>query len=421
MSSPSKSGYRHERHKEHRNLRARGLMILCVLMLFFLAGCLPRAVRNWTFLVYMAADNNLDYFAGFDLQEMAAVGSNASLNIVVQHDPWDFGKPTQRLLVKYGSTATLASLGETNTGLKETLRDFLVWGVQRFPARNYALVLWNHGSGVWDPDAARSSSLPPEPGIHTQMIGVDDSANKDALTTIEYCQAIEEAEAMAGFHLNVLCFDACLMQMVEVAAELHDESGQPLVDYMVGSAANVPGDGYNYTLILDWLRDAGNASPDAFAARIVQAFGQTYPGENVTQSAIRLTGTAFAGLKAALAQLAAAINDADSSQKATVRAHAIDAADYDYGENTELRDFVSKLAADYTIPAIASKAAAVKSFLDGNGLVTSSYSGGNYAGLQGLAILLPTDAKELSYYGHYGELRFADTGWDAVIAAMAGS
>lgn len=41
---------------------------------------------KWTWLVYMAGDNNLESQGPIDLREMQRVGSNADVNIIVQFD-----------------------------------------------------------------------------------------------------------------------------------------------------------------------------------------------------------------------------------------------------------------------------------------------------------------------------------------------
>lgn len=42
-----------------------------------------------------------------------------------------------------------AGPGRTDTGDPAVLIDFLSWGIRRYPARRYFVVIWNHGEG-WD-------------------------------------------------------------------------------------------------------------------------------------------------------------------------------------------------------------------------------------------------------------------------------
>jgi len=43
----------------------------------------PTAVAEWTILVYMAGDNNLNSFGGKDLLEMKRIGSTDKVHVVV--------------------------------------------------------------------------------------------------------------------------------------------------------------------------------------------------------------------------------------------------------------------------------------------------------------------------------------------------
>ncbi len=115
---------------------------------------------DWTVLVYMSADNDLErYFAG-DLNEMERVGSTEAINVVVQVDraegfdaregDWT---EARRLFVRRDasiftlSSEVVAALGEVNMGDAATLQDFVTWAIQTYPARRYALIFWNHGAG----------------------------------------------------------------------------------------------------------------------------------------------------------------------------------------------------------------------------------------------------------------------------------
>jgi len=109
-------------------------------------------------MVYLDADNNLEYAGTEDFLELASVGSDANTNILVQfdrrsgydtsHGDWTTCK---RFYVTRGMLPTpgfaLEDLGEMNMGDPNTLSSFVNWATANYPADNYALVLWNHGSG----------------------------------------------------------------------------------------------------------------------------------------------------------------------------------------------------------------------------------------------------------------------------------
>ena len=75
-----------------------------------------RANKEWTFMVYIDGDNNLEGAAVDDFLEMSAVGSTGDVNIVVQMDrrggyDTSYGdwRDCQRYLVTQGMTPTEAN------------------------------------------------------------------------------------------------------------------------------------------------------------------------------------------------------------------------------------------------------------------------------------------------------------------------
>ena len=58
-------------------------------------------LAKWTVMVYMAADNNLDRAALKDIAEMAKVGSNEKVNILVQLDR-EADQKTRRFFITRG-------------------------------------------------------------------------------------------------------------------------------------------------------------------------------------------------------------------------------------------------------------------------------------------------------------------------------
>ena len=109
------------------------------------------AKAKWTFMVFMAADNNLDAASVKDLAEMSKAGSTPEVNILVQLDRAG-NNPTNRYRITKGSykSDVVCTLPETNTGDPSVLTDFLNWAFQSYPAERYFLILWNHGSGWWE-------------------------------------------------------------------------------------------------------------------------------------------------------------------------------------------------------------------------------------------------------------------------------
>ena len=120
------------------------------------------ARRKWNFLVYLDGDNNLYSQAITDVNEMEEIGSNQDVNIIVLVDriPEDNASngdwTTTRLyyITQDSDTSTisstlLADLGERDMSDPNTLRDFVIYCQNNFPAEKTCLTLWNHGGGVY--------------------------------------------------------------------------------------------------------------------------------------------------------------------------------------------------------------------------------------------------------------------------------
>jgi hypothetical protein len=224
----------------------------------------------------MHADNDLEPDALNDLQEMAAVGSNAKLNIVVQVDRaagysadpvlnlLDF-ETSKRLYVKKKELVELADLGELNRDKPETLADFLAWGLKTYPADRVALVLWDHGSGIGG-------------------FGGDESeAEDDNMSLPEIASALQQGLQTGGRErLDLIGFDACLMASFEVAATV-----APFAEYLLASEELEPGHGWDWTSLQILVSQPGAPVP-VLAKRIADDF-LAYAFAAGTQNGITLS------------------------------------------------------------------------------------------------------------------------------------
>ena len=78
---------------------------------------------NWTFMVYMAGDNNLDGAALRDIAEMAKAGSTKDVHVLVQLDRIEDQK-TRRFRITQGGgfkKDCIETFSETNTGDPQVL------------------------------------------------------------------------------------------------------------------------------------------------------------------------------------------------------------------------------------------------------------------------------------------------------------
>ncbi len=253
---------------------------------------------KWTFMVYMAGDNNLDGAALRDIAEMAKAGSTKDVHVLVQLDRIEDQK-TRRFRVTPGGgfkKDCIETFSETNTGDPKILYSFCKWAVDNYPADRYALVLWNHGSGWWEEVKSKTTS-PTGRRLHRPLfrhafpqshrsICYDDTSDGDALDNRELRVVLAGVCALLGRKIDLLGMDACLMNMVEVAWQLRDS-----VKILVGSEIEEPFDGWPYAEILTRLTARPRQDAAALARWIVKSYLLSYKGqdETVTQSAIDLS------------------------------------------------------------------------------------------------------------------------------------
>lgn len=261
--------------------RTKKIKIFVIFGLLFCLSGLAQAT-DWTFMVYLDGDNNLEEYAIDDFLEMASVSSSSDVKIVVlldriggDDDRYGNWTNARRGIVNKDDepdTSWGTSMGELNMGDPQTLIDFVEWGMQNHPASKYAVVLWNHGSG-W------RKRLEEEP-IVFKSVCVDDTSN-DRLFMREVRSALDTIETDEQ-EPDLVGFDACLMAMVEVAYEIREHA-----DVMVGSEATEPGSGWPYDTILQDLVYNPSMSAVGLANTIIWRYYKSQ-GDDETQSATHL-------------------------------------------------------------------------------------------------------------------------------------
>ena len=233
--------------------------------------------KEWTILVYIAADNDLSPYALWDLEEMEGrfesgrfAGSTLKTDLLTQVDT-EGPSGVRRLHVfqredrPYVAARSKAefegrSITEVQSPIVEffkedsnlpehdqRLRDFLAWGVREYPAKQYMVILWGHGQG-WSADPKESlpasrwglestTSLPPDlPQAETSSrFGglLFDPASGTSLAINRLAKVLDDVvqNTLEGRRFDIYASDACLMQMAEVAYEV-----APFTRYIVGSA-----------------------------------------------------------------------------------------------------------------------------------------------------------------------------------------
>lgn len=283
--------------------KAAILMIgLCIVV-----GMTQAAIADWTFMVYLDGDNDLEGAGIDDFLEMASIGSSGDVDIVVQFDRidgYDSSNDDWTTCKRFHVTSTMvptvlnevADIGEVNMGDPATLTDFINWATTNYFSTNYALILWNHGGG-WrtlydDLKKALNTATTGEskeaikqkleelqkPGF--KAVCWDFTSGYDSLTMSEVKSALDAAT----IDMDLIGFDACLMQMIEVAHEIKDTGAS----VMVGSEESEPYDGWPYDTLLADLVATPTFTPAQLGTAIVDRYYESY-GNDYTQAAVDLT------------------------------------------------------------------------------------------------------------------------------------
>ncbi len=260
--------------------------------------------KSWTIMIYIAADNDLNYFAWKNLKQMELIGSNENINIIVQlNTPGN--NTTKRYIVKKGKRVLFQEQNNVqekfNSGSYHTLINFVSWAAQNFPADNHGLILWNHGTGAIDPHFGRAINpadlfyLNPTNNkfeidrgisyvtlIYNEIyrnITTDgkrgicfDDTFKSYISNRDLETALSEivSKVFNGKKLSLIGFDACLMSMIEVSSICKNHA-----DFFIGSQELEYGAGWKYDEVLEpFTRKA--LTPKEFAQHIVISYEKAY-------------------------------------------------------------------------------------------------------------------------------------------------
>ncbi|MCP5099346.1 MAG: hypothetical protein GY943_27650 [Chloroflexi bacterium] len=370
-------------------------------------------LAEWTIMVYLDADNNLEGPGLLDLNEMEAAGASDDVNVVVQIDralgessadgDWT---DTRRYLIQADESNDLVisppvlELGERNMGDPQELADFIIWSMQQYPANRYALVVWDHGAGwngiAFDDDTAQFGQA-------------------DHISLPDMKSALDVALIQANVaKLDVIGFDACLMGQLDVFQAI-----QPYAKYGVGSEELTPGLGWDYTTLLQNLYADPTMSSNQLAQQMVTDFMTHYtitdPDDFVTMSAIdlnqlpQLTNAVEQlahRITAVPAEVASAVGDARSGAVSFARVYA----EYEQYAAIDLHHFAAILAQRSADELLVERAEGVKTAVS-NAVITHQQASG-IKNSNGIAIYFPRNG---SFYNNsYANITAMPT-WNAFL------
>jgi hypothetical protein len=365
----------------------------------------PPPQAQWTFMVYVAVDNNLEHWfvQEFD-KEYGNVGSDDNVKIVLLADRapgyakqagnWE---DTRFFYVEKGTTADGGvSWGERDMGDPQTLIDFIDYSQEHYPAERYALVMLGH-SWAWRPD-------------ETMWDDTDD----DALDLDELAAALDAVGAV-----DVVAYDACQAQVIEVETVWRDYA-----EYIVASEDTVWWEGFRQDKILTALK----ADPTMSEQQLAVLMAKNMTDRTVAAVAM---GESWDNLLDAVTDWSAALLAGLPSYKA----YYDDAYDNTLGMpgdalNKDLYDMAYEIwtsVPDEATEIKTTSQAVMDAFTPA--LIPYEWHHSNkYRDAEGIGIFWPRYVADLDIpnsrpndFEYYQNLEFAElTGWDQFLAAYVG-
>ncbi|MHA1910477.1 MAG: clostripain-related cysteine peptidase [Candidatus Kariarchaeaceae archaeon] len=228
---------------------------------------------DWTFLIFMDGDNNLQNAVFDDINEMEEIGSNDNLNIIVYYDI--FSGPAAGLYIEADTEPQVVNseeltlptdlTGEVNMGHPDILSAFIDFGLTNYPASHTSLILWNHGGG-WS-NSGGDDFESPKAEERYKGISWDDTNGGDCLTQDEI------QLALSGFYFDIIAIDACLMGLTEIAYDL-----KGYTDYVLFSEESIPFDGFPYNEFFGYLTANPSSSVEDVGIYFVNIYTNSYDG-----------------------------------------------------------------------------------------------------------------------------------------------
>jgi len=410
----------------------------------------------WTILIYIAAHNNLEVMGQGSLDQILAVGSSPEVRL-----PVFFNAPSGAARYIAGGPGTAAAeerLGAIDSGDPRVPLDAARWAFTLYPAKQYGLVLWSHGTG-WRPeeiavvarqmrpdqqvDRVESKERAAAPGslalfrtTLAAMLGPDKPADRailfddgtgHSLDTLELERVAAGVQEITGQPLDLLGMDACLMATLEVAYQVRAS-----VRYLVASEELVPGSSWPYDRIFGELLGEPTRSASALAVSVVRRYTEHYTNQppavgDVTKVALDLAG--IGALTAAVDALAGALlADLDTQADVLWQAQLACYERESRGRTREPNKFryhlwdVGSLATGLLQKGSAGVSAAARSVSaavqpGGPLVMAEGHYGEWFDGTGGVSVyLLPPKRQRISPY--YGATALAsDTRWGQMLAA----
>ena len=203
--------------------------------------------KDWTILIYLLGDNNLEYSSIMDFLELEQ-GITGDKNIIVLWDRpknginlYDNSGHAKLYRIKksnYGdynkklpsqlASEVLKDYGEINMSDPDVLENFLTEAIKTAPADRYAFIPWDHGLGML--------------GLLSDDDPGASGARKGLMTLKQFSKAVQNAAAVLPRRkFDLIIYNMCLMGQLDVMSETWK-----FADFAIASPPSLPMIGLNF-------------------------------------------------------------------------------------------------------------------------------------------------------------------------------
>ncbi len=245
--------------------------LLALIMILALTACVaeesasPESVSSdteWTVYWYLCgSDLESNYGAATnDLAELTSVKLPENVKVVIQtggasswHNETVSADTLGRYVYDNNGLQLIEELPSASMGDGQTLKNFLAFGKENYPAKRTAVVFWNHGGGS------------------VSGVAFDELYGMDSLSLAEMYQAFSETfeENPQNQPVDIIGFDTCLMATVDTAYTFSN-----IGKYLVASQEVEPGNGWLYSGWLGALAQTPDMEPLELSKVICDSYAQ---------------------------------------------------------------------------------------------------------------------------------------------------
>ena len=236
--------------------------VLCSLLFLRAVPAAQAEEKELTILAYICGSDleSKEGEASGDIREMfsSGIGNSDAVTVLLatggasRWSGYDFSpRNVQYYRLEQNGPVLLKDAGRMSMGDAKTLSAFLSYGISAAPAKRYIMILWDHGGG-------------PVYGLCN-----DENYRDESLSLAELKNGL--TKGLNGNKLDVIGFDCCLMNCVDLCSDLYG-----IADYSVVSQELVSGTGLDYD---GWMRPVGE-NPRLSSEKIATLMAETYVEEN---------------------------------------------------------------------------------------------------------------------------------------------